>query len=465
MKSARPGAPVLALFLLVGLALASPGRAEPDLGRLEATIRTELSETGAPGAAVAVVSGDRVLWAKGIGIANVETGEPVTPAHLFHIGSITKVLTATAVASLAEQGKLGLDAPVGTYAKGLDPEISRLTLHQLLAQTSGLREMPGNDGLHDEAALGDLARSLRREDILAKPGQAFSYSNPGYSLAGYVLEQATGKPYADAMKELVFDPLGMSRSTLRPTAAMTWPLALGHTAEEGQKPAVVRPMADDTRLWPAGYVFASLDDLTRFAIALLNGGRLEGRQALPAAVTDRLLSPHIAIRTNVFRDGHYGYGLILQESGGLRTAEHGGELPGYNAEIRMVPERRLAVITLVNREGVRLQKTFAKAFELMLGERPAAASEPKAALPISDEEMRRLAGTYSNRWTMDVFARAGKLFLRRFGAELPITKVGENRYSVHPEGAPQPQELLFVPAQDGYPAHLQMFIWIFARQK
>lgn len=459
-----------ALFVTVLLSLphispAAPAEpaSSPDWNALAEVARAEIAAVGAPGGAVAVVSGDRVVFSKGFGLANVETGESFTPAHVFHIGSVTKMMTAAALVSLAEQGKVRLDAPIGSYAKGLDPAIARLTLHQLLSQSSGMREISSDESVHDEAALGELARSLRPEMLLIEPGRAFSYSNPGYGLAGYVLEQVTGKPYAEAMKELVFEPLGMSRSTLRPTLAMTWPLVLGHEVPEGGKPAVVRPMADDTRIWPAGYAFASTDDLSRFVIALLNDGRVDGRQALPAGVAARMLAPHIPIPTNVFTDGHYGYGLILQDRSGLRVAEHGGQLTGYSTEIRMVPAQRLAVVTLANRENVRLEKTFAKVFEMMLGTRPAAPAQPRPAPSMDEAEMRRLAGSYDNRWKMDVFVRDGKLFLRRFGAELPITKVGENRYSVYPEGAPQPQEFLYLPARDGGPGAIQMFIWVFRR--
>ena len=123
------------------------------------------------------------------------------------------------------------------------------------------------------------------------------------------------------------------------------------------------------------------------------------------------------------------------------------------------------MITLVNRDNVRLEKTYAKVFEMMLGARPAAPAQASPALAMDEAEMRRLAGSYDSRWEMDVFVRDGKLFLRRFGAELPITKVGENRYSVRPEGVPQPQEFLFLPARDGGPGAIQMFIWVFGRTR
>ena len=105
------------LFLTwIGPASAAQPSPAPDWSALEEVAR---AETGAPGGAVVVVSGDRVIWSKGFGLANVETGESFTPAHVFHIGSVTKMMTEAALVSLAEQGKIRLDAPIASYAKGL----------------------------------------------------------------------------------------------------------------------------------------------------------------------------------------------------------------------------------------------------------------------------------------------------------------------------------------------------------
>jgi CubicO group peptidase (beta-lactamase class C family) len=453
-------------YLLLVVLLAPSGSAQqlPSFEPLEKAVRDELAATRAPGAAVAVVSGDRVIFAKGFGVANVETGAPVTPDTVFRVGSVTKMMTAAAAVPQAEAGKVRLDAPVGSYVSGLAPTVSKLTLHQLLSQSSGLKEVPGNDGLHGEEALGAFMRSLKDEDVLVPAGRAFSYSNAGYALAGYALEAAAGKPYADVMEETLFRPLGMARTTLRPMMAMTYPsLAMGHDASGEEELKVVRPLADDTRLWPAGYAFTSLSDLSRFVIALLNDGKVDGRQALPPGVAAKLLAPRIEIPTNVFVHGAYGYGWFLQDDRGLRRAEHGGELPGYVAEIQMFPQRRVAVIVLVNRGGARFRKAFDVAFDLLLGPKAPAASAPRPdPLPMTLEEMASYAGTYANRWPMEIAVKEGKLVLKRFGAELPVAKIGERRFSVTPEGG-TPQEFLIVPGADGNKGYLQMFIWIFKK--
>ena len=448
---------------LLLLAVAARAFAEDGFQDLEKVAAAELAETRTPGMALALVRDGRVAFAKGLGVASIETGQPVTPDTLFHLGSVTKSLTAAALVTLAEQGKLRLDEPVGRWVEGLSPGLAKLTLHQLLSQTSGLGDQPGEDGLHEETALAGFVLSRTDGDLLFPPGRVFSYSNLGYALAGLVLEKATGKPYADAMREILFEPLGMTRTTLRPLMAMTWPLAQGHEPAESGPSTVVRPLADDTRIWPAGYAFTSLNDLSRFVLALLDGGRLDGRQVLPPGVAARMLAPVADIPTNVFVRGRYGLGLFLHEGRGLRIALHAGTLPGYSAEFRLIPEKRSAMIVLANRSDDRMEKTFTCALDLLLPGVPIPAAEPRREVPMTADEMKRYVGTYTNRWPMEIFIKDGRLFLRRFGAELPITKIGENRFSIKPEEAPQPQEFALLPGADGRPEALQMFIWAFKR--
>src|SRR5215470_900223 len=267
----------LAPVLLLWVAFAQqPQSSKPDFGELEKVALAELAETNTPGAAVGVVSGDRLVLAKGFGVSNVETGAPVTPDMLFRLGSTTKMFTAAALVTLSEEGKLKLDEPIGKYARGLSPKVSQLTADQLLSHTSGLKDDAVMNGLHDDSALGETVRQVKADFLFAEPRRIFSYSNTGYWLAGYLIEQVSGGNYADLLSERLFKPLGMQRTTLRPTIAMTWPLSQGHNVPKGGSPQVIRPFADNAGNWPAGSIFSSVNDLARFTIAFMNGGRLEG---------------------------------------------------------------------------------------------------------------------------------------------------------------------------------------------
>lgn len=449
------------VFVLLTSSLLAQQRTVDVSGTMERAVLSELDKTNTPGAAVAVILGDRVVFAKGFGVSSIETGNSVTPEMLFQIGSMTKMFTATALVTLAEEGKIKFDEPIGTYVTGLNPKLAQVTVHQLLSHTAGLKDEPDEYGLHDESALSAYVRSWKDDYGLLPPGKVFSYSNSGLALAGFVMEAVGGKPYADQMNERLFVPLGMSRTTFRPTMAMTYPLAVGHRARGQEKPAVVRPMADDARLWPAGEMFSNVNDLARFAIAFMNGGSLEGKPVLPPAVITKLSTPYADIPATGEK---YGYGFLIGTYRGVRWVGHEGTMPGFSGLLRIVPEHRCAVIALANRE-TRLDAIAHAAFDLVLPvSAPAEAKLPKA-LPMTEAEMAGYVGTYSNpnRWTIQIVKADGKLVMKQFGLDLPITRIGPARFSVTFPGASQAQEFVLGLGTDGKPEYLQMFMWAFKR--
>lgn len=438
------------LFELAGV-IAGEGR-QPEQGQpaapstaafaeLEKVIGDELRETQTPGAAVAVVSGGRVVFSKGFGAANVETGQPVTPDTLFRLGSTTKMLTGAALVALAEQGKLKLDAPVGDYAKGLAPRLGRLTAHQLLSNQAGVADFAPPFVSHDDEALSRMVRGWKEEEALfSEPGHVYSYLSPGFWLAGYVAEEVGGKPYADVMEEVVFRPLGMGRTTLRPLVALTYPLSAGHNVKDRQA-VVVRPAYDNVAQWPAGSVYSSANDLARFALALMHRGELDGRQALPAALFERLSGRHVRLPGP--DEVHYGYGLLNFEQRGVRVLMHGGFSRGYGSMLQVAPEEGFAVVVVANTSGQTLPRTTDKARELFLPLKPEPPAEPKKALPLAPADLERFAGAYANGpQTWEIVAREGKLLLRREGSETPLSKTADLRLSF---GDALGQDLVFVP--------------------
>jgi CubicO group peptidase (beta-lactamase class C family) len=417
-----------------------------------------MREAGIPGVAIAVVVGDRVAYAKGFGEASAETHAAVTPETLFQIGSTTKTFTAAALALLELDGQLRLDEPIGRRVPGLAPALAEVTTAQLLAHVSGLRDQPAEYGEHHETALAEYARSLRDADRLFPPGMVFSYSNPGYALAGLVLQQAAGKPYADVMRERLFAPLGMARTTFRPTEAMTHGLAVGHGSERGGAPRVIASLADDTRFWPAGYMYSSASEVARFAAALLNRGQLDGKTVVPETLASVLSAPRAAM-PNVFAEGRYGYGLMMYDWRGARVWEHGGSMPGFSALLRLVPERRLALVVLGNAERP-LRKTVQKAMELLLPDAPPA-SEPATVEQPLPVDRARYVGRYENRMTMEVLEQNGTLSLKTDdgGAPVPIRSLGGNRFrTAAPEGQ-RPLEFVMEPAAPGRPGYLHFVFW------
>jgi CubicO group peptidase (beta-lactamase class C family) len=436
-----------------------------DLPSIEKTLAAELEETKTPGAALVLVRGEEVLLAKGFGVANVETGERVTPDHLFRLGSTTKLFTALALATLAERGEVDLARPIGATVPRLPAFASELTAHQLLSHTAGIKDEPADYGLHDESALAQFPRGWGEDYRLSPPGVAFSYSNPGFALAGLLAEETTGKPYAEAVKDLLLAPLGMDRATFRPTEAMTRPFSQGHQVTEGRA-EVVRPFSDDSRQWPNGFLMATASEMGRFARAFLNGGRLEGREVLSPGAIARVSTPHSGIPYDLpdMRKPKYGYGLFLHTRDGVAVAEHVGTMPGYTSILKMAPEESFAVVLLANQEGVMFEKTIAAAFASF--HKKEEASPPQAkTVAMTEPEMEAAVGVYRNRWPVTLGREAGALFLEQFGARFEVARVGPDLYSAKPPGDRPPIPFRLIAGSDGRGELLQMFLWVFKKEK
>lgn len=446
---------ILAIALIAAPSLAREPSTE-QLRALEATAERELKQSGTPGAAIAIVEGEQVVYAKGFGLANVETQQPVTPEMLFRLGSTTKMFTAAALVSLAEEGKFKLDAPIGQCIPGLHASIASLTPHQLLTHTAGLTDESIMSGLHDESALAAGVRAMDSSWLFTEPGRIHSYANPGFWIAGLACEQVAGKPYADVLAERLFRPLGMQRTTLRPTMAMTWPLALGHEVKNNS-PAIVRPQADNAATWPAGQMYSNVEELSRFAIAFMNGGELEGRQVLSADIIKQLSQPLVPRPGS---DDYYGYGMVIGEHRGVQVISHGGSRAGYGSTIRMAPQQKVAVIILANRTGSSLPQTAAKALELML---PLAAKSPtdkQSPPPLTEAEIASLLGRYSNnRQTVELSVRDGRLTLRRNGTTTQLAKAGQDKFlpsTAQDSGDGSTTAIIIVRDADGNPEYLCM---------
>jgi CubicO group peptidase (beta-lactamase class C family) len=397
-----------------------------------------------------VISGDRVLFVKGFGATSAEGGASVTPDTLFRMGSTTKMFTASALLTLADAGKIKLDAPIGNYVKNLSPRIAALAAHQLLSQSAGLRDFAASVVTNDDAGLNQNVRAWKDDVFFTGPNTVYSYSSPGYWLAGFVVEELHGKPYADALGELLFKPLGMTRSTIRPLAAMTYPLALGHNIEGGNA-TVIRPVFNNAAMYPGGSMYSSANELARFAVALLNDGMLEGKRVLAPLVVSKLPAPQFPLAGD--EGAFYGYGLLGFEMRGVRVVSHGGVSRGYGSTIEFVPAHKFAVVVLANRNGETLPKSRRKAMELLLPLK-AETNEPPKPLAVSAEEMRRYVGKFAHEpQVWEVFVRENKLYVKEDGKDFPLTKTGKDRFT-YEQG-----ELIFLANERGEIEHLSLGLY------
>jgi CubicO group peptidase (beta-lactamase class C family) len=415
-----------------------------DFSELDKLVPAELKEKNTPGAVITIVSGDRVIYQKAFGVANVETNAEMQPEMLFRLGSTTKMFTAAALLTLAEKNKINVNEPIGNRIKGLSTGIAKVTPHHLLSNSAGVRDFAAPVISNDDAALGNMVRSWKGDVFFADQGEIYSYSSPGYWLSGFVVEELHGKPYADAMNELLFQPLGMERTTLRPFMAITYPFATGH-AIEGGKPTILRPMFNNVAMWPAGSMFSNGKDLSRWVIAFLNEGRLDGKQLLSASLLNQMAQHHVPVPGET--DSFYAYGLTVFKSQGLEFVGHGGFSRGYGSMIQMVPSKKFAVIVLTNKSGETMRKSLNRAMELGLGLKDEEPQKPSPVAPLTTAEMNEFVGSYSHApTTWEVSIKDSKLHVKFDGNEYPLTKSGDMKFTF---GAQNENELVFVRGKNG----------------
>ena len=412
-------------FIWTCLLLAVPAFGLPaqtlDTAAIRQVLLEEMRTSRAPGAAVAVVMGDRIVYEHASGVASVETGVPMTVETLVRLGSTTKMVTGLTALMLAEAGRLSLTRPIGEYTRGLQASLARLTLHHLLSHTAGMINEAAGNGPHDPEALGERMRGWGAEHVFTEPGEIYSYSGPGYWLAGHAIEQAGGKWYADLVDSLVLSPAGMRRSTFDPLRAFTHPIALDHRVGADGSATVVRPFPDDVTTWASGSLFSSVRELGRFAVALLNEGRLDESQVFPQAAVAALMQPRARVPGGPCS---YTYGLSACEIGGVRVLSHAGFRGGSGSIITLVPEHRMAVIVLSNRNGGIFRRTERAVLDMLVpfaeGDMPDV-SPPRS---FSLEMMRGVAGRYINGPDTLHLEMRDRALVYRYGASSSPTRPG-----------------------------------------
>ncbi|MBK9063031.1 MAG: beta-lactamase family protein [Acidobacteria bacterium] len=415
--SVRPLRAALALCL----ALPALSTLAGDFGGVEQALRSEMEAKRIRGAAVAVVHGDAVVFETGLGDSDPQNLHPVTAGTFFRIGSTTKVFVATAALLLAHDGRLDLDRPVSEYVSGLAPKVGRLTTNQLLTHTAGLFDDAPMEGAGDDGALGREVRTWTDERVFLPPGRFLSYSNPGYWLVGHVIETVAKEPFADAMERLVLRPLGMAHSTFRPEAAARLPLA---SPFDGRRREIV-PAPNHAGTLPSGSLYSSAREMARLPIALMNGGRLDGRQVLPADVVTALLTSRVDVPERP--GGRYGYGLLFETRRGARHVFHTGGRAGYGSILRMVPDEKFAVVVLANRTSAVMGRTADAATAAFVAQGPAA---PQATSKPFRNDAAPFEGTFECPMPLKVeLYTRGVLHLKRGFMRAPLNRRSDGLFT------------------------------------
>ncbi len=421
---------------------------------IETAILGEMRVSATPGAALAVIGNNRVMYEKWFGRANTLTNQSLNDSTLFQIGSVTKIFTALAL--LTELKKAGIDvhAPIGDVIKGLSPGLSKLSYHQLLSHTGGLADYWPSPA---EGNLGVLAYFQDKGDRLffARPGEVFSYCNTGFALAGLALEKLSGKPYPDAIGEIILQPLKLNNTTFDFLSVACKSFSAGHMVDPASGKVVPWILNVSSPLvQAAGGLYTNIRDLERFALCLMNNGEMEGVQLFDRNTVGMLSGRYAAGFTMTkspysflcFPDNAYGYGMFSFDYGKSHLKGNIG-IASQMTWLMMEPDKKTAIILLSNLQGDMLVGSIRKICEAVLGEKEV----PAAIIELDQAESRAITGTYllhapdePNDAGAEVLEKNGRLFFRVPGdEERELSRTGTLEYRFMTPASRLPGEILF----------------------
>jgi CubicO group peptidase (beta-lactamase class C family) len=327
----RSGLAILLFFAIFpNLVTAAPGN-PMDSSVLDGIVEGQMKKHGLPGVAIAIIDGDEVVYSKGYGQAG--RNRPMTPQTQMLIGSQSKSFTALAVAQLADQGVLDLDAPVQSYIPWFqvaDEVASQtITIRDLLNHSSGLSDAGFPVVLSNDTSLEEAVRALENAAITAPVGTKFQYFNMGYSVLAYLVEVGSGRSYADYIQEHILTPLQMDDSTADPESAQS--LAQGYSRLFGFAIPMSQPVP--AHGIGAGYIVSTADDLAKYAIRMMNYG-------------DGLVSSTMGRKIFYPSHGDYGFGWFIVDGGA--KIFHGGANEAFRTDVNLYPKQGRGFVLLIN---------------------------------------------------------------------------------------------------------------------
>lgn len=347
---------------------------------LEACAAAFVKEHRLPGASVAVVHGDDLAWSAGIGLCDAAAGRTADDTTLYRVASVTKTFTGTAIMQLRDEGRLGLDDPVVAHvpelsaAVGVGP-IESVTIRRLLSHESGLMgDAPGTDW-EGPTYQGSVTANLERaSEIGARipPNTQPKYSNMGYQLLGEVVARASGRPYAEYVREQILDPLGMSGSGFPPLPdAKRARMSTGYTVRQFSDELSESVAAPDNHA--EGGLVSCVADLARWVSFQVrkDGGERSGAQVLAESTLAEMHRPRYLSGDPAWELA-WGISWYAIRRDGVVWVQHSGDIHGFSSNVCFDREHQVGAIVLVN--------TMVSAGELSM-QLAAIGREAVAALP------------------------------------------------------------------------------------
>ena len=366
LRSVRPAnwmCPLTVAFALMIFALATRAQ-EPDITKklegFDSYMEQTLKDWNTPGIGVGIVVNDKLVFAKGYGYRDYEKKLPFTPKTLSQIASNSKLFTAVAAGMLVEEGNLTWDKPVRDSVPAVqfynDQLNNNITLRDMLSHRTGVtrHDLIWFKSPFTRKELFDRLKYLEPQEPMR---ETFLYNNLMFSAVGYIIEQKSGKTWEQFVRERILTPLDMS-STTYSISDMTQHPDHGVPFREKRDSFELYkiPFYEDTEgVAPAGAIISNIDELSHWLIALMNDGKYNGKQVLPANVLKATMQPAIGLPNTLgealgyweLLNPAYGMGRQTVSYRGRLLTFHGGDLPGFHSQVSFMPNDKIGVIVFV----------------------------------------------------------------------------------------------------------------------
>ena len=340
-----------------------------------------------------VAKNGTILLNKGYGYRNAETGELNDEHSIFQLGSVTKQFTSAVILKLQSGNKLSVADKLSKYFPDY-PKGDSITIKELLTHTSGIYNYTNDENFMKN----EITKPKNREQMMAlfenkpldfSPGTAWSYSNSGYSLLGYIIEKVAKTSYEKAIQDYIFSPLKMTHSGFDFTDLKSPEKTIGYFVLNAHD-TMKAPIVDSTISFSAGAIYSTTGDLYRWSQALENNSILSASQQNEA---------YTPVKNN------YGYGWGIDSIDGKRRLSHNGGIPGYITTISRVPADDVTIILLSNTSDQTIGKISNSIYAILYHQKYELPKERKA-VSLDATTMKQYEGEYQIRPGLTVRIKA-----------------------------------------------------------
>jgi CubicO group peptidase (beta-lactamase class C family) len=406
---------VLLLFSLLASAQTSSNNVEKNI---DSVFKNYDTKTG-PGVAILIIRDQQVIFKKGYGIANLEYDEPITPASVFDIASVSKQFTGYAISTLIQQRRISEDDDIHKYLPDVPQYAHKITIHNLIHHTSGIRDWPMMLNLagwrwDEDFLFDDIMRMVKyQKDLDFEPGSKFSYSNTGYNLLAEIVHKAGGKPFPEWVKENIFTPLNMNSSIVMSDHQKI----IRHLATSYYGNGDGAGKINDALIaYGSSSIYTNTEDLAKWVVFFQKG--IESKDP----VIERMLQTDIL--TNKEKN-NYAYGLFLDDNDhGLHSISHDGGWAGYRTLIKNYPDEKLSIILLSNAadfdtdaRGLEVAKVFLKDKMKAGPQRENLQNVP--TVKVNEKQLEKYTGSYQlgTGWYVTFTVENGNLMVQANGED------------------------------------------------